>query len=202
MRMSNKAHNLPHVLQIVKQRFVEKCRPFHLSCMKAPLLLLAVSLVITSCDPYRKAATSTNLEKKLEAARYYYNRGDYAKAQPILFELLTVYRGTDKGEPLYFNYADTYMQMGDYQIASFHFKNFADNYPNSPLAEQALFLYAQALAYDSAPKELDQQSTHAAIDAFQLFINKYPRSARVDSSNAVIDDLRQKLENKALSLSS
>ena len=165
---------------------------------KTLLALLAAFVVLTSsCDPYRNAAASTDLDKKLEAARAYYNAGDYVKAQPILEELLSVYRGTAKGETIYYNYAMTHYYMGEYTVASFHFKNFADNYPNSQWAEQALYLYAQSLAYDSAPKELDQASTTSAIDAYQLFVNRYPASSRVDSSNQMIDKLRNKLQRKA-----
>lgn len=174
------------------------------SFFKLPILFILVGAVavLSSCDPHRKAAAGQDLEKKLEAARAYYAEGNFVKAQPLLEELISIYRGTPKGEVIYFNYAMTHMYMGAYPVASFHFKNFADNYPNSQWAEQALFLYAQSLSYDSAPTELDQESTRSAIDAFQLFINRYPQSPRVDSSNTSIDKLRVKLQEKAYSAAS
>jgi outer membrane protein assembly factor BamD len=166
------------------------------------LAVLSLAAMLSSCDPHRKAAAGQDLEKKLEAARAYYADGNFAKSQPLLEELISIYRGTPKGETIYFNYAMTHMYMGSYPLASFHFKNFADNYPNSQWAEQALFLYAQSLSYDSAPTELDQESTKSAIDAYQLFINRYPQSPRVDSSNTSIDKLRVKLQQKAYAAAS
>jgi len=183
---------------------------FHsvISKFKSPIKLfvflsaLCLTGSLSSCDPHRKAAAGQDLDKKLEAARAYYADGNFAKAQPLLEELISIYRGTPKGETIYFNYAMTHMYMGSFPVASFHFKNFSDNYPNSQWAEQSLYLYAQCLSYDSAPTELDQESTKSAIDAYQLFINRYPQSPRVDSSNTSIDKLRVKLQQKAYAAAS
>src|SRR5699024_6854097 len=45
---------------------------------------------------------------------------------------------------------------------------------------------------------LDQTYTERSIDAFQLFVNTFPNSDRVEQSNTLIDDMRQKLEKKRL----
>jgi outer membrane protein assembly factor BamD len=49
---------------------------------------------------------------------------------------------------------------------------------------------------DSPSYALDPTSTETAINELQLFINKYPTSARVQTCNDLMDKLRGKLETK------
>ena len=52
--------------------------------------------------------------------------------------------------------------------------------------------------YVMSPKpQLDQTQTNKAIDDFQLFVNTFPNSDKVEKCNGHIDELRKKLENKA-----
>jgi outer membrane protein assembly factor BamD len=51
--------------------------------------------------------------------------------------------------------------------------------------------------FDSPSARLDQQVTQNAIDAFQLFVNLYPRSSRLEESNRLINELRDKLVYKS-----
>ena len=44
---------------------------------------------------------------------------------------------------------------------------------------------------------LDQGNTLTAIEEFQLFVNLFPKSTRVEECNKLIDELRRKLEEKA-----
>ena len=50
---------------------------------------------------------------------------------------------------------------------------------------------------DSPIFSLDQTNTQSAIEALQLFINLYPKSERVAEASKLIQNLRDKLEEKA-----
>ena len=50
---------------------------------------------------------------------------------------------------------------------------------------------------DSPIFSLDQANTNSAIDALQLFINLYPKSDRVAEASKLIQNLRDKLEEKS-----
>ena len=50
---------------------------------------------------------------------------------------------------------------------------------------------------NSPRPSLDQSDTYKAIDAMQLYINKYPTSEFVDDANNIIETLRSKLEKKS-----
>jgi outer membrane protein assembly factor BamD len=161
-------------------------------------VVLAVVLLGTqACDPYNKLLKSSDLELKFTKAKEYYYQGVYYKAQPLLEELISVYRGSEKAEEVYYFYAYCDYQMGDYTVASYHFKNFATSFPSSNKVEEMDFMYAYCLYLESPRFSLDQGSTQKALEAFQLYINKYPRSPRLPECNRMMDLLRAKLERKA-----
>ena len=60
-------------------------------------------------------------------------------------------------------------------------------------------MYMNAYCYylDSPKFSLDQTNTYEAMKEMQLFINIYPQSDSIEACNAVIDELRAKLEKKA-----
>ena len=162
-------------------------------------LFLALVLLVgnTACDPYKRIATGTDVNAKYELAKKFYNRKDFARAQPLFEDLLAVYRGSSKAEDVYYYYAYTQFGLGNYTLASMHFKNYAESFPNSALAEECAWMQAYCFALESAPRELDQANTSKAIEGFQLFVNRFPQSTRIDTSNAIIDKLRRKLQIKA-----
>ena len=82
-------------------------------------------------------------------------------------------------------------------MAGFYFNQFTINYPKSPKAEEAAFLVADCYQKQSPRYQLDQTSTFDAISKYQVFVNKYPNSARVEDANKAIDELRAKLHKKA-----
>lgn len=158
------------------------------------LLLVAGML---SCDPYNKILKSTDLNYKFDMARKFYYEGAYYKAQPLLEELISVYRGSEKAEEVYYFYAYCDYHLQDFTVASYHFKNFTTSFPGSAKAEEMDFMYAYCLYLESPRFALDQGSTQRAIEGLQLYINKYPRSPRIAECNRMMDVLRSKLERKA-----
>ena len=51
---------------------------------------------------------------------------------------------------------------------------------------------------NSPEPSLDQTETKKAIDELQLFMNRYPNTAKMDTCNSLVKTLRDKLEVKAL----
>ena len=165
--------------------------------MKIRFLALIFSVLILSCSEYNKVQKGKDMDKKLELAIKLYAKKDYYKALPLLEELITVFRGTVKAEKVAYYYAYTNYQLGDYQSAAYDFENFSKTYPNSTLAEECAYMHAYCFYKDSPIYTLDQTSTYKAINELQLFIDRYPKSNRVDECNKLIDQLRAKLEMKS-----
>ncbi len=161
------------------------------------LLALGLATGLSSCDSYNKVLKSTDLNYKYEMAKKYYNKGQYYRAQPLLEELLGVYRGTERAEDVYYYYAYCELNQANYGAASYHFKNFAQSFPRSAKTEEAEFMSAYALSLESPEYSLDPTSTEKAIESMQYFVNRYPESEKVKECNETMDRLRRKLEIKA-----
>lgn len=159
--------------------------------------LVALTLASASCNrELRRIEKSNDLDKKLAYADKMYEKKKYQMAQTLYEEMIPVFKGTDKFEPLYYKYAYCSFYLKDYTQAAFHYKNYLDALPSSPRAME--IDYQQAYCYYKlSPKvPLDQTNTMKAIAAMQTFINTYPQSDKSTEASVVIDLLRRKLEQK------
>jgi outer membrane protein assembly factor BamD len=161
-------------------------------------VLALLIITLGSCkSKYEKLRASNDYAKKYQEAIKYYNKQDYEKALGLFDVLVERYRGRSAAEDLFYYYAFTNYKLKDYTSARFHFKTFADTYPSSPRAEECRFFSAYCYYLDSPAYSLDQENTLKAIETLQLFINLYPKSDRVTEASKLIQNLRDKLEQKA-----
>lgn len=161
--------------------------------------LVVIALFFASCKtPYEKLRLSSDNDKKLSKAFEYYDAEEWQKAQYLLEDLIGHVRLTDKAEKVYFYYAYTHYHLKNYSFASHYFKQFSSTFPNGSYAEEALFMSADSYYRMSPDSKLSQEDTESAIEGLQAFINTYPQSEKVAASNERIDELRAKLELKAL----
>lgn len=161
-------------------------------------LILVLIMAFAGCkSKYERLKASNDNAKKYQEGIKYYNKKDYGKALDLFEDLVQRYRGQSEAEDLYYYYAYTNYKLKDYTSARYHFKVFADSYPNSSRTEECRFMSAYCYYLDSPNFTLDQENTQKAIDAMQLFINLYPKSERVAEASKLIQNLRDKLESKA-----
>lgn len=163
-----------------------------------PIFISAI-LSIAACSSYQKVLKSSNTELKYDTAMKLYIKKEYSKAYPLLEELVSVTRGTKRAEELYFIYSYCNYYLNDLASASYHFEQFSKLYPSSDDAEEAAYMNAYCFYLGSPQFNLDQTNTYKAIDEMQNFINRYPTSGRIEECNRLIDELRAKLEKKAIS---
>jgi outer membrane protein assembly factor BamD len=161
-------------------------------------ILLILAVISASCTrQYEKILKGNDMEAKLKIADQYYAKKKYEKAIPIYEQLLTVLKGQKNIDDIYYKFANAHFQNGNYELAAFYLRSFYTTYPNSPNAEQAAFDEAVCYLKQSPRYSLEQTSTQKAIDAFQEFVNRYPKSTQMEQANAKIDELRGKLRKKA-----
>lgn len=161
------------------------------------VLLISTAILFTSCSKYQQVLKGTDMNKKFEYAEKYYQKEEYFRALQLLEELMVAFRGTEKGEKVYYYYAYSNYHIGDYVMASYYFNNFLTTYPNSKFSEEVQYMYAYCYYLESPVSSLDQANSIDAIEKFQLFVNRYPSSPKVADANNMIDELRLKLEAKA-----
>ncbi|MBU3675945.1 MAG: outer membrane protein assembly factor BamD [Chitinophagaceae bacterium] len=158
-------------------------------------LLLLVGTV--SCkNSFESVQKSKDYEFKLSKADEYFNKKEYTKANTLYDELLPIFKGTKKFEGMYYRYAYTFFYNKNYLPASYHFKNFTDLFPKSDKAEECEYLNSLCLFKMSPNYQLDQSNTVKSIGEMQEFINMHPDSKQLTQANAMIDQSREKLEQK------
>jgi outer membrane protein assembly factor BamD len=167
---------------------------------KIILLSLLTVLFATSCSKYQRLLKSTDYEEKYQMAFAYYQQGDYYRAIQLFDQVIPYFRGTERAETIAYTYAYAHYNQKDYILASFYFKRFISTFPRSKHLEECTFMSAYCKYLDSPQPSLDQTNTREAIQELQFFINKFPGSERVAESNALIDDLRSKLEIKEMEI--
>ncbi|MET3876097.1 outer membrane protein assembly factor BamD [Chitinophaga sp. OAE865] len=170
--------------------------------MRKFLLYISVLVVIVSAscnNQLRRIEKSNNFEKKLDYANQLFQKKKYNTAITLYTDLVQVYKGTDKFEPMYYNFAYCSYYVKDYVQAAFQFKNYLDLFPNSPRAVEIDYMQAYCYYKQSPKVSLDQTNTMKAIAAMQTFINNYPTADKVSEANLVIELCRRKLEKKEFS---
>ncbi len=160
-------------------------------------LIFVLCLTIVSCGEYEKLLKSTDYELKIAKIKEYYDQGKYTKASELINQVIPVYRATEEAENLTWLNAQCYLNMKDYLMAATEFKNYADLYTYGKHLEEAVFMSALCKYYMSPKPELDQANTIEAIEAFQIFIGRFPFSSRVPDAAKYIDELSEKLAQKA-----
>jgi outer membrane protein assembly factor BamD len=196
-----------------------------LPSMRSSLILFSFSLFVllfSACSDYNKVVKSDNYDEKLKVANEYFDKGSepqigkfskkpktnratgaYKLNDNYLLHSVTLYEQiyqrmpkTGEGELAYFRIGKAYYLSGDYYMAGYYLGSFAQRYPVSVKAQEAMFLSAMCSVNNSPEFTLDQNETDLAINNLQQFIDKYPQSELVDSCNHIMDRLRLKLEKK------
>lgn len=164
----------------------------------APYLFIGLFVLISACSSTEKILRSADANLKYTKALEWYNKGAYYKAIPVFEELMGLYKGSKTTEEVYYYYCMAQFKQGNYVLSAYHFKNYVQKHPYSEYTEECLFMHAESFAKQSPKSNLDQTETYKAIDAYQVFINQYPETTRLEYCNNKIDELRFKLEAKAL----
>lgn len=162
------------------------------------LLTAVIGLTVLGCKSnYEKLRAGKDVTQKYQEAIRLYNNKRYVKALPLFDDLMQYYRGTSEAKDLIYYTAYTNYKLKDYLTARHQFKLYAENYPSSSKAEECLYMAAYCYYLESPSYRLDQENTHKAIEAMQLFVSIYPKSTRAIAAQEVINTLHEKLEKKA-----
>ena len=165
--------------------------------MRLPIfILLCLTIVLSSCSEYQKALRKDDMGKKYTMADSLYKVGKYRKALKLMEQIVPSYRGKPQGEKLMYIYSNTYYNLEDYYLAGYQFERFTQAYPQSDSIEEASLKAAKSFYQLSPRYSLDQKDTDKALEKLQEFINRYPDSDKRIEANALVAELREKLETK------
>ena len=164
---------------------------------KYKFILLVLSTLMFSCSEFNKVVKSSDYEYKYKKAIEYYEQKNFKRSITLFQDLVYVYRGTSKGDELYYYYANSCFAEKDFEMAAHYFRNIIEQYSRSRYAEEAQYMIGMCYYKDSPNPKLDQEVSRKAIDALQLFINLYPYSSKVDEATILIDELNEKIVYKS-----
>ena len=165
---------------------------------KKGLFILLTVCVLTGCGEYQKLLKSRNPEEKYQAALQYFNQQQYVKAQTLLDDVSTYYKGTERSEDVLAYLARCYMGQKSYESATDYYQAYIRNYPKGRYATEAYFQIGHCQFLESPDARLDQEVTRNAISAFQLFVELYPESPYAAQAYEEMSQLYDKLALKEL----
>ena len=155
-------------------------------------------LLLTSCGEYNKVLKSTDANVKFEYARKAFEKGKYGQACTLLSEIVTVMKGTEHAEEALYLLGLSHFENKDYISSGAYFKTYYTHYPKGKYAELARFYSGYGYYLDSPEPQLDQTTTHKAIEELQNFLDYFPKSDKVSIAQNAIFELQDKLVLKEL----
>jgi outer membrane protein assembly factor BamD len=162
-----------------------------------PLIVAITASLAISCSQYEKVLKSEDVILKYNTAFEYYNKEEYTRAGALFDQLAPITRGTRRADSVYFFQAMTQYKLNDYIIAGHYFNSFVMQYENSRFIEEAAYMEAYCYYLQSPRPELDQTSTYQAMDAFRLYMIRYPGSSKIAECQRILQEMNEKLMRKA-----
>lgn len=144
-----------------------------------------------------KKVTFETFQDNYHKACEFYNKNMFLTAAKLFEELYPLSMGTPLADTILYLFADCYYQNRDYEMAAYHFKEYANRYTTSPRAEDAHFKAIMAISHLSPEYSLDQTETYYVIEEIQVFIRQYPYSSHMEECNELLDEMRDKLAQKS-----
>ncbi|MFK7971477.1 MAG: outer membrane protein assembly factor BamD [Bacteroidia bacterium] len=164
------------------------------------LLGLAILMVFSACSKelrtYNTYARKGTIAQRDSAAFYFYEKESYEKAAFLFEDLMRLGRGGSRGPEYLYHFAYSKYKQGLFVSSSFYFDQFTKQYPNHPKTEECAYMVAFCYYQQADPHYLDQSYTNKALEQFQVFVNLYPASSKIEEANAIMQDMREKLAHK------
>ncbi len=165
---------------------------------KKGLFILLFTVLLSGCGEYQKLLKSRDPEEKYQAALRYFNDKQYVKAQTLLDDVSSYYKGTERSEDVLAYLARSYMGQKAYESATDYYQAYVRNYPKGKYAAEAYFQVGHCQYLDSPDARLDQAITRKAIEAFTQFVELYPESPYAEQAYKEMAELYDKLAYKEL----
>lgn len=164
--------------------------------IKHTFLFIACATLL-ACSNYTKVLKSEDYAAKFELANNYFDAGKYSQSIALYEQVYQRFPKQSEGELSYFRIGKAYYESGDYYMGGYFLGQFINRFAFSTKVEEATFLSALCSVSQSPKSALDQTETEVAINSLQQFVDRFPNSELVDTTNQIMDRLRFKIETKS-----
>lgn len=158
-------------------------------------VLLLLILFVAGCGSSSRVRYDSP-EEALTKGKDLYERGRYDRAVEYFQGVFDFGRAHEWAADAQLYLARSYRDNSDYILAASEYSRFIEIYRTDPRVPDAE--YERALTYyERSPIfQLDQTDTERAVDAFNLFANRYPTHPLRIEAEARVEELRAKLARK------
>ena len=160
------------------------------------LCMLMCTLFFVSCGEYQQILKLKDPDIKYQKALMYFEDEQYVKAQTLLDEVTSYYRGTDRSQDVLAYLSRSYMGQKNYSAAAEYYQAYIRNYPKGRYIIEARFQIGHCYYLNSPDARLDQTDTKKAIEYFTQFIELYPESPYAEQAYKEMGELYDKLAEK------
>ena len=160
------------------------------------LCMLMCTLFFVSCGEYQQILKLKDPDIKYQKALMYFEDEQYVKAQTLLDEVTSYYRGTDRSQDVLAYLSRSYMGQKNYSAAAEYYQAYIRNYPKGRYIIEARFQIGHCYYLNSPDARLDQADTKKAIEYFTQFIELYPESPDAEQAYKAMGELYDKLAEK------
>lgn len=168
--------------------------------MKKIFFLLLTSTLLFSCSEYQKVLNKGKVADQYKLAEKLFNEGKYNRAITLFDKVTPAFTNKPQLQRILFMVAKSNFETKNYELSSYYFNKFINNYPKSSKIEDATYFIAQSYYMLSPRYSLDQKDTTKALESLQNFIDRYPNSEFTSKANKQYQDLKFKLEKKAFEI--
>lgn len=162
------------------------------------VLLFLVSFGFASCAHHGvRVIPIYTADEEFQQAKDLLGRKKYSDAA-LAFEQFTYNHGGSSLVPdaIYYQGESRFLEK-KYSEANAPFERVVTEYSSSSYADRAQYRLGLCYFKESPSWELDQEMTDKAIEAFRVFLIKYPQSQLVSEVNRMIAVCQDKLAHKA-----
>ena len=168
--------------------------------MKNLVFLLIIIITFSSCSEYNRVVNKGDVKTQYQLAEKLFNAGKYSKAMVLFEKVAPTFINKPQLQRIRYMSAISDYKLKNYDLATYRFNRFINNYPNSSKIEEIYFLNSQALYNLSPRSSLEQKDTNKALESLQTFLDLYPNSEYTATVNKQYKELIDKLNKKAFDI--
>ncbi|MDZ4121014.1 MAG: outer membrane protein assembly factor BamD [Candidatus Cloacimonadaceae bacterium] len=161
--------------------------------MKKTIYLMFILLILIAGCSKNKVQLTT--DQKLQKADELFSAKKYARAAQ-LYEEISFERKSAATARALMRQGDSYFNINKFVDARLRYSQFTQMFPDHPEVSNAFFRIAVCFFEESLPPQYDQFETKQSIDAFKVFVDKFPADSRFNDALEYIRKAQYKLLEK------
>jgi len=151
-------------------------RPRFQSSVKLPFLLLFSVCLFAGCTTVKEKEILPP-DQLIALGKQVVKKQSYGKAKDLFQQVLEDYPDSTERVPALMLLANALYLDRQYEEAQFHYNKFIELYPAKSYVDRAYFYKAMCDFRLMEIATRDQTNTHAALEGFDDFIKKFPKSS-------------------------